>query len=114
VDEAHRAENHAAQAGNRLRDDLTRHSTAEAIQADLDRLELAARDLQRRAEAVHDITSAAKESQELASEIERLHTRSKAWLDYVQAARRTDPAAQVAGLDDLIHSPAAPATSAKQ
>jgi hypothetical protein len=111
LDEARRAENFAAQAGTKLRDDLARGVSGETAQADLDRLELAALDLQRRTAAARDVATSNKGNPELASEIERLHLRSKAWLDYVQAARNADPAAQVARLDDLLRGPAAPATS---
>jgi hypothetical protein len=112
VEEARRAEKVAAQAGSKLRADLARRLPGEAIQADMDRLEMVALDLQRRAAAARDVAASSKGNPELASEVERLDQRSKAWLDFVQVARKSDPAAQGARLDALLHGPAAPATSA--
>jgi hypothetical protein len=112
MDEAQQAENRAAQAGAKLRDDLVRGVSGETVQADLDRLELAAFELQRRTAAAQEVTAAAKEPPELAGEIGRLHLRSIALLDCVHAARKADRAAQVARLDELLRSPVAPATSA--
>jgi hypothetical protein len=112
VDEARRAENLLTQAGHRLRDDLDRRAPGESIQTDLDRVQMAALDLQRRTQAARDAASSANGHPEQADAIERLHLRSVAWLEFVQAARKADPAAQVARLDELLHSLAVPAPSA--
>ena len=111
MDEARRAESVASQAGTRLRDDVARGLSAETLQADLDRLEMAAFELERRTQTARDVAIASEGHSEMASEIERLHLRSTALLDYVRAARKTDPAAQVARLDDLLRGPPAPPTS---
>jgi hypothetical protein len=109
VEEARHAEKLAAQAGTRLRDDLVRGVSGETIQADMDRLEMAALELQRRTAAVRDATTSANGTQELGSEIERLQLCSKALSDYVLAARQAGPATQLAQLDDLLRGPTAPA-----
>jgi hypothetical protein len=111
MDEARRAETLAAQTGTRLRDDLARGMSGERLQADFDRLELAAFELQRRAAAARDVAASSEAHPELAGEIERLHLRSKAWLDYVQAARQAEPAAQVRRLESLLGRPVAPEAS---
>ena len=112
LDEARRAESVASQAGTRLRDDVARGLSGETLQADLDRLEMAAFELERRTQTARDVATSSQGHSEIASEIERLHLRSTALLDYVRAARKTDPAAQVARLDDLLRGPAAPPASA--
>jgi hypothetical protein len=111
MDEARRAESVASQAGTRLREDVARGLSGEILQADLDRLEMAAFELERRTETARDVAIASEGPSEVASEIERLHLRSAALLDFVRAARKTDPAAQVARLDLLIHGAPAPPTS---
>lgn len=108
VDEARRAETLAARAGTRLRHDLVHGSPGERLRADFDRLEMAAFELQRRTETARDAVTASDGHSELASEIERLQLRSKAWLYYVQTARQAEPAAQAARLDKLLGGPLAP------
>jgi hypothetical protein len=107
---ARRAENLAAQTCTRLHEDLARGASKEIVQADLDRLEVAAFDLQRRTSEVREPGTSAKETPALTSEMERLRLRSKTLLDYVRAAREADAVTQLARLDDLLRSPAAPAT----
>jgi hypothetical protein len=102
LDEARRAESLTAQAGTRLRDDLARHLPGETIQADLDRLEMAALDLRRRTATARELAAVSQEHSEVAREIERLDLRSLAWLDCVKSAREAEPATRLAQLDSLL------------
>jgi hypothetical protein len=114
LQEVRRAENLTAQAGTRLHDDLARHLPGETIQADLDRLEVAALDLRRRTTTARDAAAVSKEHSEIAAEIERLDLRSQAWLDYVKSSRNSEPATRLSQLDSLLHGSAAPASSANR
>jgi hypothetical protein len=113
VQEARRAEKLTAQAGTRLHDDLARHLPGETIQADLDRLEVAALDLRRRTATARDAAAGSKEHSEVAAEIQRLDLRSQAWLHYVESSRNAEPATQLSQLDSLLYGPA-PARSANR
>ena len=108
VEEARHAETFAAQAAARLRDDLSRHSNERTIQADLDRLELAARDLQRRTAAAREVAASCKGHPAAVEDIDRLDLRARAWLEYVQAARQSGPAAQAQRLANLLRGPTPP------
>lgn len=108
VEEARHAETFAAQAAAELRDDLSRHSNERTIQADLDRLELAARDLQRRTAAAWEFAASCKGHPAAVEDIDRLDLRAKAWLEYVQAARQSGPAAQAQRLANLLRGPTPP------
>jgi hypothetical protein len=111
LEEARQAEALAEQAGTRLRNDLRGGVSGEALQADLDRLELAALDLQRRVLTARDVTASSSKQSALDAETEQLCLRSRAWLDYVQAARKAGPAVQVAQLDALLRSSSTTPTS---
>jgi hypothetical protein len=112
LDEARRAERFASQAGARLRDDLARGLSWEFVQADLDRLEMAAYELERRTQTVRETACFSEGHSEMAAELEHLNRRSTALLDYVNAVRKTDPSAHAERLDELLRSPPAPPTPA--
>jgi hypothetical protein len=107
VADARRAESLAGQAGRKLQEHLNRGLSGEVIQADFDRLELAAFELERRGLAARDAQKRCGEPAALAGEIEQFHRRSNSWQDYVQANRHADLATQSRRLDALLRGPAA-------
>lgn len=107
VAEARRAESLAGQAGRKLFEHLNRGLSGEIIQADFDRLEVAAFELERRVLAARDAQARCSEPAELAGEIEQLKQRANSWQEYVQANRQADTTTQSRRLDALLRDPAA-------
>jgi hypothetical protein len=99
VQEAQGGERLARQAGVKLRADLEQGMSGEIIQADFDRLEMLALELQRRVLAARDATAQTETAAPLAAEFERLQRRSASWLNYVQTSRHADVATQTEKLD---------------
>lgn len=106
--EARQAESAVAQAGGRLRDHLSRGVTGDAIRADLDRLEGAVLDLDRRVATARDAARACSDQAPLTSEVDRLAGRPASWLDYLHAAREAGPACQLPRLEELLRGPPPP------
>jgi len=104
VEEARRAEGLCTQSCARLHDDLARHAPADTVSADLDRLELAGFDLQRRTTAAREAAASSNATPETSHELDHLEARSKAVLDYVRLARKAEPAAQFARLEALLQA----------
>jgi hypothetical protein len=100
--EALHADSLALDAGRILRDHLRRGVSGETIQTDLDRLEMCAFELKRRTLAARDVSNSCAQKDQRADEIDRLNRRSNSWLDYVEVARRTSPAAQAKRLEALL------------
>ena len=89
IDEARRAEAFAAQANGKLRASLDRRLTGPTLEADVDRLEMAAFELERRVAAARDVAPLCEEQPQLAGEIERLQLQARVWQNYVNGVRRT-------------------------
>lgn len=108
IHEARQAESAVAQAGGRLRDHLTRGVTGDALRADLDRLEGAVLDLDRRVATAREAARACPGQAPLTSEVDGLAGRSASWLDYLHAAREADPASRLPRLEELLRGPPPP------
>jgi len=108
VDEAHRAEKLAQQAGARLREGFKQGLDKEAIGLDVDRVETAAFEFERRVASAMDAAQRCKEQTRLAGELERLGLRSRDLMNYVQSLRRADPSATAALLDNYLRGSAKP------
>lgn len=102
VEEAKAAEHLARQAAVELREDLGQGASGETIQVDFDRLEMQARELQRRVLTARDASTHTGADAALAAEIGRLERRSNSWLDYVQAYRHAEKAIQVERLKAVL------------
>jgi hypothetical protein len=105
IDEALHADSLALHAARILRDHLQRGVSGETIQTDLDRLEMSAFELKRRALAAGDVSNSCAQEGQRTEEIDRLNRRSNSWLDYVEGARRTSPAVQSERLEALLSDP---------
>lgn len=88
VEEAQRTEKLAEQALEKLRVQLNRGLSGAAIEAEVDRVELAAFELERQGASVRDAAARCEGQTQFASEIERLHRRASELLEYVRAVRR--------------------------
>jgi hypothetical protein len=108
INEAHRAEKLAQQAATRLRDRPNQGPDAEAIEIDVDRVETAALEFDRRVASARDAAERCKEQTRLAGELERLDRRSQDLMKYVQSLRRTGPSATAALLDHYLRGSANP------
>jgi hypothetical protein len=87
VNEALRAEKAAEAAANTMRAQLRKGRTADAIPADLDRVETAALELERRVSAARDAAERCEVSDKAAVELNRLERKSRELLDEVKNAR---------------------------
>ena len=85
VEEAQRAEKSAVAAETRLRDRLGRGLPHEAIAADVDRVEAATLELERRVASVRDAAARCPEPVASAGEIDRLHRRAQELQHWVQS-----------------------------
>jgi len=108
IDEAHHAEKLAQQAGTRLRDGFKQGLDEEAIGIDVDRVETAAFEFERRVASARDAAERCKEQTRFAGELERLGRRSHDLMNYVQSLRRADPSATAALLDNYLRGSAKP------
>ena len=102
VEEAQRVERLARQAGVKLRDNLKQGESREIIQADFDRIEMLALELQRRVMTARDVAPQTGPGASLAAELEDLQRRSESWLDYVRSSRHEAAAAQARQLEALM------------
>jgi hypothetical protein len=102
VEEAGQAEGSARQAGASLLESLQRGRPRTVTETDFDRLEAAAFDLERRVRAARDAAQRCGEPVGHGAEIERLSKQARAWLEYVQANRAADPAAQLRQLRAVL------------
>ena len=108
IEQARRAERFTVQAGSKLREHLHRTATGETLQTDLDRLAMAAFDLERRVMAAQDVAGVCEQQPQPAGEMELLRLRAKAWLDFIATARQADSMAQERQLDTLLRGSPAP------
>lgn len=102
VEEAHRTVRLATEAGTKLLADLKSGVESDLIQADFDRVEMFALELQRRVLATRDIPGASGLDSRLGDEIERLQMCSETWLTFVATARREGVAAQLRRLEEVL------------
>jgi hypothetical protein len=108
ITEAQRAEAIASQAAGKLHDHLSRGFPAEAVDTDVNRLELAAWELERRVLAARDAAARCAEATSMASEIERLNRRAETWINYVQTSAQADNATRLHQLKALLRDAASP------
>jgi hypothetical protein len=108
VEESQRAEKRAEQTILILRDRFNHGRSGEDIAPDVDRVEAAVLELERQVASARDAAAHCEGEIRLASEIERLHKRSKNLLDSVEDIRRRGYSADALRLDDLLHSTASP------
>jgi hypothetical protein len=101
IEEAGRAERAARQAGIKLARSLERAEPEREIGIDLDRLEVAAFDFERRARAARDAFDGCGQPSESTGEIERLNAAARRWVRFVQAARQAGPTVKLEELRDL-------------
>lgn len=102
IADAQGTERLATQAGIRLRADLKSGVDGELIQADFDRVEMFALELQRRVLAARDIPGQSGVDARLDAEIERLQMCSESWLTFGATAREESVATQLRRLEEVL------------
>ena len=105
IAEAQQAESRAAQAAARLRDRFTQGVTGQNLEADVDRLETAAREFVRRVATVHDAAETFNQPSELAVEMSRLQLLAEQILETTVLLRRAGVAAVLPQLNACLHNP---------
>lgn len=108
IAEAQHAESRAAQAAARLRDRFTQGVTGQNLEADIDRLETAAREFGRRVATVHDAAATFNQLGEQTAEMSRLQLRSKEMLETTLPIRRDGVAATLPQLKEFLQNPIQP------
>jgi hypothetical protein len=81
---------------------------AEAVEIDVDRVEAAAFEFERRVASARDAAERCKERTQLAGELERLGRRSRDLMEYVHFLRREGPSATAALLDNYLRGSTQP------
>lgn len=108
VAEAQRAEKLTEQAVTKLRGRLSQGLSGAAIETEVDRVETATFDLERRVASARDAAAHCEGQTRLAAEIERLQQRSTILLKNIQAMNQGGSSASARQLDDLLNGAAAP------
>jgi len=104
LDEARRAEKMAQEAGDKLRDRLAEGRRGEAIGVDVDRVEVAAFEFERRVASARDAAERCRERGRLAGELQRLERRSRELAEYVRSLHVAGPSASAARLEAFLRS----------
>lgn len=108
IAEAQAAEKFAGQALAKLRERLDRGLSGEAVEPDVDRLEVSALELERQVASARDAAARCAEPTQAAQEIERLAGRARELLEQVQVVRRGGNSANARQLDDSLQGSAKP------
>jgi hypothetical protein len=108
IAEAQQAESRAAQAAARLRDRFTQGVTGQNLEADVDRLETAAREFGRRVATVQDAAAMCNQPSELAAEMSGLQLRAEQMVETAVLIRRDGVAATLPQLNALLQNPIQP------
>jgi hypothetical protein len=108
IAEAQQAESRAAQAAARLRDRFTQGVTGQSLEADVDRLETAAREFGRRVATVQDAALTCNQRSELTAEMSDLQLGADQMLETIQLLRRDGVAATLPQLNAPPHNPIQP------
>lgn len=108
IAEAQQAESRAAQAAARLRDRFTQGVTGQSLEADVDRLETAAREFGRRVATVQDAALTCNQRSELTAGMSGLQLRAEQMLETAVLIRRDGVAATLPQLNALLHNPVQP------
>lgn len=102
LDEARRAEVLAVQAASKLRDRLATGLDGNEIAIDVDRVEAAAFEFERRLASARDAAARCNDRARFTGELQRLERRSQELAAYVQSLRRAGPAAAAGRLDTFL------------
>jgi hypothetical protein len=108
IAETRRANDIAGQAAGLLHNSLQGGLSGEVLQANFDRLESAAFELERRVLAARDSWKRCGEPADRVGEIEELHRRATSWLDYAQANRSANASTRALQLEVLLRALAMP------
>jgi hypothetical protein len=108
VDEAQRAEKLVELTITKLRDRLNQGLSGEAIGTDVDRVEAAAFEFERKVASAQDAAAHCAGQTHLASEIERFQEQSRHLLEHIQAVRRDGNSTNARQLEELLQTSAKP------
>jgi hypothetical protein len=108
LDQARQAQKQVEQAATRLRDRVAKGVAGKALEPDIDRLEMEAREFGRRVAAVSDSVAGCEQSDQFAAQVQSLRKSSAQMLETVQLIRRDDLNSKLPLIDRLLASPTQP------